>query len=63
MPALSVWMQEDRAKELQRVALELSLKRNRRVTVSAMVREALEAQWPSKDAGANENGKETATQQ
>lgn len=65
MPALSVWMPKERARELQRVALELSLERNRRVTVSALVREALEAQWPSKDAGAsqNESGKEDATKQ
>lgn len=59
MPAISIWMQPERAQELRRMAMELSLERDRQVSLSALVREALEAQWPTEAAQASDTTKKS----
>ena len=58
MPAVSIWMSRERAVELRRVALRRSLAEDKRVTLSLMAREALEAMWPEGQRNEQEDGKE-----
>ncbi len=47
MAAVSIYLPTERQRELRRVALQLSLDQDKRITLSSLVREALEAKWPT----------------
>ena len=61
MPAVSIWLPKERQCELRRVALQLSLEEDRRVTLSSLAREALDSRWPAEtEAEATEEATEIA---